>query len=230
MTARRAPASAQTTSTPDRNQDLKSRSRPSEAWHSKSQAVAERDRDHPPALSCSADGAVEDAAVRRQNTAGLELAGREAVPFAIWPGFIILTLNRKGLEWDTTAGSVGASGQTSSFPARATESMSRLEQLAKSEEPRLARLSAIVLEVAQVTPYKRRRLKILARNHRDLLRKLGKTGLLLHTWHRAPDSVFDETHLEEAEFFAEEGKTELPAPEDSKTTDLPDAEDREIPF
>jgi len=28
----------------------------------------------------------------------------------------------------------------------------------------------------------------------------------------------------------EEGKTGLPAPEDSKTTDLPNAEDWEIPF
>ena len=111
------------------------------------------------------------------------------------------------------------------------KNLARLEQLAKSEEPRLARLAAIVLEVARVTPYKRRRLKILALKHRDLLRKLGETGLVLeYTWHRVPDSVFDETHLEEAEFFVAEGKTELPAPKDSKTTDLPDAEDREIPF
>jgi hypothetical protein len=44
-----------------------------------------------------------------------------------------------------------------------------------------------------------------------LLRTLGETGLVFaHTWHRVPDSVFDETHLEEAEFFVEEGKTELP--------------------
>src|SRR5215469_5544132 len=35
-----------------------------------------------------ADGAVEDAAVRRQNTAGLELAGREAVLFSIGPGLL----------------------------------------------------------------------------------------------------------------------------------------------
>ena len=100
------------------------------------------------------------------------------------------------------------------------KNLARLEQLAKSEEPQLARLAAIVLEVARVTPYKRRRLYILARNHRDLLRKLGETGLVFaDTWNRVPDSVFDETHLEEAEFF-----------EDSKTTDLPDGEDREIPF
>jgi hypothetical protein len=41
MTARRAPATAQTTSTPDRNRDLKSRGRLSEAWHSKSPVVTE---------------------------------------------------------------------------------------------------------------------------------------------------------------------------------------------
>jgi hypothetical protein len=111
------------------------------------------------------------------------------------------------------------------------KNLARLEQLAKSEELRVARLAAIVLEVARVTPYKRRRLKILARNHRDLLRKLGETGLVFeYTWHRVPDSVFDETQLEEAEFFVAEGQTELPASEDSKMTHLPDPEDREIPF
>jgi len=111
------------------------------------------------------------------------------------------------------------------------KNVARLEQLAKSEEPRVACLAAIVLEVARVTPYKRRRLKILARSHRDLLRQLEETGLIFaHTWDCAPDSVFDENRLEKAEFFVEEGKTGLPAPEDSKTTDLPNAEDWEIPF
>jgi hypothetical protein len=99
------------------------------------------------------------------------------------------------------------------------------QRTASRPEPRLARLGTIVLEVARVTPYERRRLKILARNHRDLLRKLGETGLVFaHSWHGVPDSVFDETHVEGAEFFVQEGKTELPAPEDSKTTDLPDGE------
>lgn len=48
------------------------------------------------------------------------------------------------------------------------KNVARLEQLAKSETPQVASLAAIVLEVARVTPYKRRRLKIIARNHRDL--------------------------------------------------------------
>ena len=52
------------------------------------------------------------------------------------------------------------------------KNVARLEQLAKSETPQVASLAAIVLEVARVTPYKRRRLKIIARNHRDLLRRL----------------------------------------------------------
>ena len=110
------------------------------------------------------------------------------------------------------------------------KNVARLEQLAKSEEPRVASLAAIVLEVARVTPYKRRRLKILARNHRDLLRKLGETGLVsAHTWNCVPPEVFAQTHLE-TEFFAKEDKTELLAPKDSKTTDLPAPEDWEKPF
>lgn len=80
------------------------------------------------------------------------------------------------------------------------KNLARLEQLAKSEEPRLARLAAIVLEVARVTPYKRRRLKILARNHRDLLRKLGETGLAFaYTWDQLPREVLAQTDWEQTE-------------------------------
>ena len=103
------------------------------------------------------------------------------------------------------------------------KNVARLEQLAKSDEPRVAGLAAIVLEVARVTPYKRRRLKILGRNHRDLLRKLGETGLVFaHASDRVPP--------EETDVFVEEGKAGLLAAEESKTTDLPAPEDWEIPF
>ncbi len=111
------------------------------------------------------------------------------------------------------------------------KNVARLEQLAKSDDARVASLAAIVLEVARVTPYKRRRIKILGRNHRDLLRKLGETGLVFaHTWDCVPPEVFGETHLQETDVFVEEGKTELLAAEDSKTTDLPRSKGLEIPF
>lgn len=80
------------------------------------------------------------------------------------------------------------------------KNLARLEQLAKSKEPRLARLAAIVLEVARVTPYKRSRLKILARNHRDLVSKLGETGLVFaQTWGQLPLEVFAQTDWEQTE-------------------------------
>jgi hypothetical protein len=58
------------------------------------------------------------------------------------------------------------------------KNVSRLKTLASSENPRIAELASIVLEVAQVQPYKKRRLKVLAREKRDLLQKLKETGLI----------------------------------------------------
>ena len=42
-----------------------------------------------------------------------------------------------------------------------------------------AELAGLVLEVAKVKPYKKRRLTALARERRDLLEKLETTGLIL---------------------------------------------------
>lgn len=44
------------------------------------------------------------------------------------------------------------------------KNVARLEQLAKSETLQVASLAAIVLEVARVTPYKRRSMAIIAMN------------------------------------------------------------------
>ena len=111
------------------------------------------------------------------------------------------------------------------------KNVARLEKLVTSENAEVACLAAIVLEVARVMPYKRRRLKTIAQQHPDLLRKLEETGLVyVYTWHLGADSDFDERSWEEAEFFLEEGTTELPQTEDTKTTDLPAPEDWEIPF
>jgi hypothetical protein len=58
------------------------------------------------------------------------------------------------------------------------KNVTRLQVLAASPSDEVAEHAAIVLEVAVVKPYKRRRLKFLASHHRDLLEKLIRTGLI----------------------------------------------------
>jgi len=60
---------------------------------------------------------------------------------------------------------------------------SRLKTLSSSANPKIAELAGIVLEVARVTPYKKRRLKVLAKERKDLLRTLEETGLILAHHH-----------------------------------------------
>ena len=61
--------------------------------------------------------------------------------------------------------------------------VARLRVLADSPNPKIAALADVALEVALVKPYKRRRLKFLARERRELLEKLEKTGLIFaHHW------------------------------------------------
>ena len=63
------------------------------------------------------------------------------------------------------------------------KNVSRLRKLAASPNEQVAELAGVVLEVAKIRPYKKRRLKELGRNNRDLLRKLDETGLILaHRW------------------------------------------------
>lgn len=58
------------------------------------------------------------------------------------------------------------------------KNVDRLTALADSDNTEIAELARIVLEVAKVKPYKKRRLKVLARERRDLLEKLNDTGLI----------------------------------------------------
>lgn len=61
--------------------------------------------------------------------------------------------------------------------------VARLRVLAVSSNPKTAEIAGIALEVALLKPYKKLRLKFLAREHRDLLEKLEETGLILaHHW------------------------------------------------
>jgi hypothetical protein len=99
----------------------------------------------------------------------------------------------------------------------------RLEQMVKSENPRVARLAAIVLRVARVKPYRSRRLKFLARTHPEVLRELEETGLVLS--HGGSD-------WETAELSGKENSegTEISLGEDSETTDLSVQDDWARPF
>ena len=51
--------------------------------------------------------------------------------------------------------------------------------MTKSENSRVASLAAVVLKVAEVKPYKTRRLKFLAKMHPEILRDLEKAGLII---------------------------------------------------
>ena len=63
------------------------------------------------------------------------------------------------------------------------KNVSCLKQLYESPDKEVSKLAGIVLEVAKVKPYKKRRLKVLTRERRDLLDKLDKSGLILaHHW------------------------------------------------
>ena len=59
------------------------------------------------------------------------------------------------------------------------KNVAQLERMAKSDDPQVASLAAIALDVAQVKPHKTRRIKFLAQKHPELLGKLRDTGLIL---------------------------------------------------
>lgn len=59
------------------------------------------------------------------------------------------------------------------------KNISRLHSLVESPDEEVANLAGIVLDVAMVKPYKKKRLKFLARQHRDLLERLYETGLIV---------------------------------------------------
>ena len=63
------------------------------------------------------------------------------------------------------------------------KNVSRLRKLVVSPNEQISELAGIVLEVAEINPYKKKRLKELAMKNRDLLHKLEETGLIVaHGW------------------------------------------------
>jgi hypothetical protein len=63
------------------------------------------------------------------------------------------------------------------------KNMAQLKKLSHSSNKKIAEMANIVLEIGRVKPHKRRRLKFLAREHKDLLRRLDETGLILAHYH-----------------------------------------------
>ena len=62
------------------------------------------------------------------------------------------------------------------------KNISRLKKLAASPYEQIAELAKIVIEVAEIKPYKKRRIKEIAKKRRDLLQKLEETGLVFAHW------------------------------------------------
>jgi hypothetical protein len=58
------------------------------------------------------------------------------------------------------------------------KNVTRLRTLAQLENARIADLASLVLEVAVVTPYRRRRISTLARLRRDVLKRMEEARLI----------------------------------------------------
>jgi hypothetical protein len=58
------------------------------------------------------------------------------------------------------------------------KNLARLESLAASQNPEIAKSAGVVLEIGRAHPHKRKRLRFLARDRKDLLDQLEETGLI----------------------------------------------------
>jgi len=58
------------------------------------------------------------------------------------------------------------------------KNLKRLALLVESADEEVAQLAKVVREIAEIRPRKRRRLKVLAKEHRNLFLRLEELGLL----------------------------------------------------
>lgn len=58
------------------------------------------------------------------------------------------------------------------------KNIERLKILVASSDKEVASLASVVLEIGKIRPYKRRRLKVLAKEHKDLFAHLEELELL----------------------------------------------------
>jgi len=59
-----------------------------------------------------------------------------------------------------------------------SKNVARLNELVLHSDKKIAKYAGIVLRVAEIKPYKRRRLGVIAREDRELLKELEETGLI----------------------------------------------------
>jgi hypothetical protein len=59
-----------------------------------------------------------------------------------------------------------------------SRNLERLKILGESSDEEVACLARVVLEIGEIRPYKRRRLKVLAKEHKDLFARLDELELL----------------------------------------------------
>jgi hypothetical protein len=82
------------------------------------------------------------------------------------------------------------------------KNVARLEHMAKSDDPQVASLAAIVFDVARVNPHKTRRLKFLAHKHRKLLSRLRDAGLIFPNNYNSETTDKDLTDLDAVSEFS----------------------------
>ena len=58
------------------------------------------------------------------------------------------------------------------------KNIGRLKILVNSSAQEVASLASVVLEIGEIRPYKRRRLKVLAKEYKDLFKRLEELELL----------------------------------------------------
>jgi hypothetical protein len=59
-----------------------------------------------------------------------------------------------------------------------SKNIDRLKILIESSDKKVAGFASVVLEIGEIRPYKRRRLKVLATEHKDLFARLEELELL----------------------------------------------------
>ena len=59
------------------------------------------------------------------------------------------------------------------------KNLERLRTLGRSENTRIANLAHLVLDVGAATPYRRRRIRTLARERRHILKRMEEAGLIM---------------------------------------------------